>query len=87
MHESASSGLFSAPVLVYLGMGLVSARILLEQEKLRGISTLQLLQFFVKAASIVMLWPLVLFIEKFEGWIKSTDEGGVYDNPQSKHSA
>ena len=37
MHESASSGLFSPPVLVYLGMGQMSARILLEQETLRGI--------------------------------------------------
>lgn len=87
MHESASSGLFSAPVLVYLGMGLVSARILLEQEKLRGISTLAWLQFFVRAASIVMLWPLVLFIEKFEHWIKSTHEGGRHDDTHPKHSA
>jgi hypothetical protein len=30
----------------------------------------------VDAARIVMLWPLVLFLEKFEAWLKSdsTDE-------------
>ena len=49
MHESASSGLFSAPVLVYLGMGLVSARILLEQEKLFVQCIKHLKKFWIEA--------------------------------------
>jgi len=35
------------------------------------------LQFLVDAARIVMLWPLVLFMEKFEGWIKSDSNDEV----------
>ncbi len=80
MHEAPSTGLLSPPVLVYLGIGLASAKILLEGQQLRGIGTLQWLQFFVRAASIVLLWPLVLFIDKFEVWMKSTTEGSPHDN-------
>ncbi len=87
MHESASSGLFSPPVLVYLGMGLMSARILLEQETLRGINWLQWLQFFVRAGSIVLLWPLVLFIDKFEHWVKSPGEGNAHDDSKPNHAS
>jgi hypothetical protein len=82
MHESTSAGLFSPPVLVYLGMGLMSARMVLENENLRGITWLQWLQFFVRAGSIVLLWPLVLFIEKFEHWVKSPGEGSAHDDSQ-----
>ena len=80
MHETTSTGLFSPPVLVYFGMGLVTARILLESENLRGITWLQWLQFFVRAGSIVLLWPLVLFLEKFEHWVKSPGEGNAHDD-------
>ena len=69
MHETSSN--LSAPALLYLGMGLVIARILLENTRTRGFTWLQWLQFLVDAARIVMLWPLVLFMEKFEGWLKS----------------
>jgi len=80
MHEPTSSGLFSPPVLVYLGMGLMTARILLEGHNLRGLTWLQWLQFFVRAGSIVLLWPLILFIEKFEHWVKSPTEGSAHDD-------
>lgn len=74
MHETASN--ISPPALIYLAMGLVIARILLDGTNTRGFTWLQWLQFLVDAARIVMLWPLVLFIEKFEAWLKSdsTDE-------------
>ena len=74
MHETTSN--ISAPALIYIGMGVIIARILLDGTNTRGFSWLQWLQYLVDAARIVMLWPLVLFIEKFEAWLKSdsTDE-------------
>lgn len=75
MHETSST--ISAPALIYLGMGLVIARILLENTKTRSFTRLQWLQFLVDAARIVMLWPLVLFMEKFESWLKSDSNDEV----------
>lgn len=75
MHEASSN--LSAPALLYLGMGLVIARILLENTATRGFTWLQWLQFLVDAARIVMLWPLVLFMEKFESWLKSDSSDEV----------
>lgn len=75
MHEPSSG--ISAPVLIYLGMGLVIARILLENTRTRGFTWLQWLQFLVDAARIVMLWPLVLFLEKFEAWLRSDSNDEV----------
>jgi hypothetical protein len=75
MHETASN--VSAPVLIYLGMGLVIARIQLEGISTRGFGWLQWLQFLVDAARMVMLWPLVLFIEKFEAWLKTDTKDEV----------
>jgi hypothetical protein len=69
MHETTSN--ISPPALIYLGMGLMIARILLDGTSTRGFTWLQWLQYLVDAARIVMLWPLVLFIEKFESWLKS----------------
>jgi hypothetical protein len=74
MNETTST--ISAPALIYIGMGLVIARIMLEGTRTRGLTWLQWLQFLVDAARIVLLWPLVLFIEKLEAWLKpdSNDE-------------
>ncbi len=82
MHEAASSSLSSPLVLVYLGMGLMTARILLEGQKLRAITWLQWLQLFVRAGSIILLWPLVLFIEKFEHWVRAPGTGNARDDTQ-----
>jgi len=79
MHETATN--LSAPALVYIGMGLVMARILLDGTNTRGFNWLKWLQFLVDAARIVMLWPLVLFIEKFEAWLKSDSN----DDEVKKH--
>jgi cell division protein FtsW (lipid II flippase) len=68
MHETTSN--ISPPVLIYIGMGLITARILLAKIDLRRLTRLEWLQFLVKAGSIVLLWPLVLFLEKFETWLK-----------------
>lgn len=70
MHETTTTGLFSPPALLYLGIGLVTARILLEGTQTRGLKWLEWLQLLIKAASITLLWPLVLFLEKFEAWLK-----------------
>jgi hypothetical protein len=75
MHETTSN--ISPPVLIYIGMGLMIARIQLGDTKTRGFTWLQWLQFLVDAARIVMLWPLVLFIEKFETWLKSDSSDEV----------
>ena len=70
MPETTSN--LSAPALIYIGMGLVIARILLDGTPVRGYKWLQWLQFLVDAARIVLLWPLVLFIEKLVSWLKPT---------------
>ncbi len=75
MHETTSN--ISAPVLIYLGMGLMLAHILLNSTSTRGYTWLQWLQYLVDAARIIMLWPLVLFIEKFETWLKSDSSDEV----------
>jgi len=75
MHETSTN--ISPPVLIYLGIGLVLARILLDGTHTRQFNWLQWLQFLVNAARIVMLWPLVLFIEKFEAWLKSDSSDEV----------
>lgn len=74
MHETTSN--ISVPALIYLGMGLVIARIMLDGTSVRGFKWLQWLQFLVDAGRLVLLWPLVLFIEKLESWLKpaSNDE-------------
>ena len=59
------------PALVYLGMGLLVARIMLDGTKTRGFTPLQWAQFLVDAARITLLWPLVLLIDKLETWLKS----------------
>jgi len=72
MHETTSN--FSPPALIYIAMGIMIARIQLGDTNTRGYNWLQWLQYLVDAARIVMLWPLVLFIEKFEGWLKSDSD-------------
>ena len=59
------------PALIYLGMGLIVARIMLDGTNTHGFTWLQWLQFLVDAARITLLWPLVLLIEKVETWLKS----------------
>jgi|GEM_PF-2218677 len=62
------------PALVYLGMGLLMARILLDGTQTRGYTSLQWMQFLFNAVRITLLWPLVLLIEKVEAWLKSGPE-------------
>jgi len=75
MHETASN--ISPPALIYLAMGVMIARIQLGDTNTRKFNWLQWLQYLVDAARIVMLWPLVLFIEKFEAWLKSDSSDEV----------
>jgi hypothetical protein len=72
---SETTSQISPAVLIYLGMGAVTAKILFESANVSGKKTwLEWLQFLVRAGSIVLLWPLVLFLEKFEIWLKSTEQ-------------
>ena len=59
----------SLPVLIYMGMGLVLSRILVDRSKLHGPRWLIWLQFLVDVLRIVLLWPLVLFVDKLVGWL------------------
>lgn len=61
-------------VVLYLAMGAVVAHILLGKNRLRGVNWLTWLQFAARAGSIVFLWPLVLFIEKFQAWLQTVEE-------------
>jgi hypothetical protein len=70
--QPETAPLISPPLLVYIGLGIVMARILLEGKGRRGLGVLGLL---VKAATIIMLWPLVLFAEKLMDWLRSSHEG------------
>ncbi len=65
------------PALVYLGVGLLLARILLDGTQTRGYTSLQWMQFLFNALRIILLWPLVLMIEKVVIWLKSGPEMSV----------
>lgn len=70
--------IMTPPVLVYLGMGLVVARVMLARTQTRAMTWLQWLQFLVDALRIVLLWPLVLFVEKVGAWLKDTPREPLY---------
>lgn len=70
--------MITPPVLVYLGMGLVVARAMLDRTQTRGLTWLQWLQFLVDALRIVLLWPLVLFVEKIGTWLKDIPPEPLY---------
>ena len=55
--------------MIYLGMGVVIAHILLEKTNPRNFGWMAWADFLIKAGSIILLWPLILFIEKLHGWI------------------
>jgi hypothetical protein len=78
MHETTSN--ISVPALIYIGMGLIIARIMLDGTHVRGFTWLQWLQFLVDAARITFLWPLVLFLEKFEAWLNSSQDEAPHDH-------
>lgn len=63
----------SPPLIVYLVMGLVTARILLAKSVPRSRSLINWLRFIVKAGSFTLLWPLVLFIRNFEAWLRGNE--------------
>jgi hypothetical protein len=60
----------SIPEWIYLAMGAMIARILLDGTSTRGFHWLEWLQYIFDILRIVLLWPLVLFIEKVEAWLK-----------------
>ncbi len=60
----------SIPEWIYLGMGMMVARILLDGTDPRGYAWLSWMQFIFDIVRIVVLWPLVLFVERVEAWLK-----------------
>lgn len=73
----------TTPTLIYLGMGLLVARILLDGQQTRGYNWLQWLQFSVDVVRITLLWPLVLLAEKVETWLKTGAVETLVNEPQS----
>jgi hypothetical protein len=63
---------FSTPLIIYIFMGIFVTRIQLDQVNPRGYKVLQWMQFVVDVLKNVLLWPLVLFIEKSQQWLAST---------------
>jgi hypothetical protein len=64
----------SLPELIYLAMGAIIARIILENTSTKGFTSLQWFQFIFDILRIVILWPLVLFLEKFGIWLHSEED-------------
>lgn len=63
---------FSTPLFIYAVMGIFVTRIQLDRVNPKGYTWLQWLQFMVDVLKNVLLWPLVLFIEKSQQWLEST---------------
>lgn len=63
---------FSTPLFIYVVMGIIVTRIQLDQVNPRGYKWIQWLQFMVDVLKNVLLWPLVLFIEKSQQWLETT---------------
>jgi hypothetical protein len=66
--------MMSLPEFIYLAMGAIVARVLLEKTDTRGYKSLQWSQFIFDILRIVVLWPLVLFLDTFVGWLKAEEE-------------
>ncbi len=63
------------PEILYLAMGAIIARILLENVFSKGFSEMQWSQVIFEVLRIVVLWPLVLFLRTFESWLR--EEGTI----------
>jgi hypothetical protein len=68
------------PTLIYLGMGIIIAMIMLSGTNTREYRWLDWLKFLVDAARITLLWPLVLFVEKLKVWLSPSDEVSGHDH-------
>jgi hypothetical protein len=64
------------PALIYVGMGALMARIMLDGTITKEYNWLGWLKFLVKIASITLLWPLMLFVEKLQHWLGHDGEDG-----------
>lgn len=67
----------SIPGLIYLAMGAVVARILLDGTLTQGYRTMEWFTLAFNIARIIFLWPLVLFIDRFEGYLKQEPAAAV----------
>jgi hypothetical protein len=62
------------PGLIYFAMGVIIARILLDSTQTQGYRLMDWLNLVFNVSRITILWPLVLFMEKFEDWLKREPE-------------
>lgn len=58
----------SIPGWIYLAMGAVLARILLNNTQTQGYRLMDWLTLVFDISRIIVLWPLVLFVEKVGEW-------------------
>lgn len=65
--------MMSLPEFIYLCMGAIIARVMLEKTITTGFSSMQWAQFVFDILRIVVLWPLVLFLNTFIGWLKTEE--------------
>ena len=70
MHISSFINVLEPQYFVYIAIGIASAKMLMEKDQAKSAQFFGHIQFAVKASSIIILWPLVLFIDKFEDWIQ-----------------
>jgi hypothetical protein len=59
----------SLPAVIYIGMGFVLVRILIDRELLSSSGWLKWFQLLIDALRIILFWPLVLFTEKLVDWL------------------
>lgn len=60
----------SIPAWIYFAMGTVIARIMLDGAQTQGYRLMDWFHLVFDISRIIVLWPLVLFVEKIEGWLK-----------------
>ena len=66
------------PALLYIGMGALMARVMLDGTVTRDYNWLQWLRFLVRVASITLLWPLMLFVERLQAWLGVSPESETH---------
>jgi hypothetical protein len=66
------------PALLYIGMGALIARIMLDGTVTRDFKWLEWLRFLVRVASITLLWPLMLFVERLQAWLGTSPESETH---------
>jgi len=70
----------SIPEWIYLAMGAVIARIILNGTQTQGYRPMDWIRLVFDISRIVILWPLVLFVEKIESWLNAEPQSHYLEN-------